>query len=75
MARPNDRQGPAVRGLRLIEPLTLEQARRVGCLAAATDVVDLTVAEGALRRGDIVWSSDPDDTLRAGLGRLHVELV
>ena len=62
----------------LIEPLTLDQARRVGALAAATgvaDVVDLTVAEGALRRGDIVWTSDPDDTLRAGLGRLHVELV
>lgn len=78
MARPNDRQGPAIRGLRLIEPLTLEQARRVGALAAATgvaDVVDLTVAEGALRRGDIVWTSDPDDILRAGLGRLHVELV
>lgn len=78
MARPNDRQGPAVRGRRLIEPLTPEQARRVGALAAATgvaDVVGLTVAEGALRRGDLVWTSDLDDTLRAGLGRLPVEIV
>ena len=75
-----DKQVPLARLLNgcLIEPLTPEQARRVGALAAATgvaDVVDLTVAEGALRRGDIVWTSDPDDILRAGLGRLHVELV
>lgn len=62
----------------LIESLTPEQARRVGVLAASTgvaDIVDLTVAEGALRRGDIVWTSDPDDISRAGLGRLHVERI
>jgi hypothetical protein len=41
-----------------------DQARAVGVLAGqagATDVVDVTVVEGALRRHDIVVSSDPDD--------------
>lgn len=46
----------------LIESLTPEQARRVGVLAASTgvaDVVDLTVAEGALRRGRSPTSACP----------------
>jgi hypothetical protein len=41
-----------------------DSARAVGVLAGktgATDVVDATVVEGALRRHDIVISSDPDD--------------
>ena len=53
-----------------VEPLTEQQARAVGRLAAATghhDVVDLAVVEGALRRGDRVVTSDPHDLVRAGL--------
>jgi hypothetical protein len=44
-----------------IDPLTETQARAVGVLAAASgldDTVDLTVAEGALRRGDAVLTSN-----------------
>jgi hypothetical protein len=40
------------------------QARAVGALAAraaTTDIVDACVVEGALRRRDLVVSSDPDD--------------
>jgi len=47
-----------------IEPLDNDQARAVGALAAragTADVVDATVVEGALRRHDLVLSSDPDD--------------
>jgi hypothetical protein len=41
-----------------------EQARAVGILAGqagVTDIVDVAVVEGALRRHDMVVSSDPDD--------------
>jgi hypothetical protein len=62
-----------------IESMHDEQARAVGILsgrAGATDIVDTTVVEGALRRHDTVISSDPDD-LRAIAGsvnrRLEVE--
>lgn len=47
-----------------IEALDDPQARRVGALAAeagTADVVDASVVEGALRRRDLVVSSDPDD--------------
>jgi hypothetical protein len=47
-----------------VEPLDDEQARAVGALASrarVTDIVDVTVVEGALRRHDLVVSSDPDD--------------
>ncbi|MGQ0464224.1 MAG: hypothetical protein ACT4QG_02770 [Sporichthyaceae bacterium] len=43
-----------------------ERARATGKLAAragASDVVDAFVVEGALRRGDTVVTSDPDDIL------------
>ncbi|MHB1860889.1 MAG: twitching motility protein PilT [Solirubrobacteraceae bacterium] len=46
------------------EALDDAQARAVGALAAlagASDIVDVTVVEGALRRRDVVISSDPDD--------------
>jgi hypothetical protein len=62
-----------------IEPLDDGQARAVGTLAAragATDIVDITVVEGALRRRDLVVTSDPDDlhAIAAGAGRrLEVE--
>src|SRR2546423_14243134 len=41
----------------VVEPLDDDQARAVGALAtraAVTDIVDVTVAEGALRRHDVV---------------------
>src|SRR5437870_12089803 len=47
-----------------VEALDDDQARAVGGLAAhaaVTDIVDVTVVEGALRRRDLVVSSDPDD--------------
>lgn len=50
-----------------VEALDDAQARAVGYLAAhasASDVVDVTVVEGALRRRDLVVTSDPED-LRA----------
>ena len=47
-----------------VEDLDSAQARRVGELlakAAGSDVVDGAVVEGALRRNDLVLSSDPGD--------------
>lgn len=61
-----------------VEALMPEQARRVGELAARTrrhDVVDLAVAEGALRRGDVVWTSDPEDIERAGIPQQRIQRV
>lgn len=57
-----------------IEPLDDDQARSVGTLAAraqTTDVVDACVTEGALRRHDLVVTSDPDDlgAIAAAVGR------
>src|SRR5260370_10933060 len=46
-----------------VEALDDSQARSVGALAAraaTTDIVDACVVEGALRRRDLVVSSDPD---------------
>ncbi len=67
------RGGPQHRLSRLlkgcdIEPLTEEQARSIGVLAARsnlTDTVDLAVAEGALRRDHAVVTSN----------RKHIEQV
>lgn len=61
-----------------VEGLDDGQARRVGELlanAARADVVDATVVEGALRRNDVVVSSDPDDlhVLAASVHR-HLEV-
>jgi len=47
-----------------VESLDDGQARSVGSLAAraaTTDIVDVCVVEGAIRRHDLVVSSDPDD--------------
>jgi len=47
-----------------VEPLDHDQARKVGSLAAkaaTTDIVDACVVEGALRRADLVITSDRDD--------------
>jgi hypothetical protein len=62
-----------------VEALDHDQARRVGALAATaatTDIVDTSVVEGALRRGDLVISSDRADlqALATAAGRsLEVE--
>jgi len=50
-----------------VEPMTEDQARRVGVLAGKArhdDVVDLAVVEGAIRRGDAVVTSDADHIQR-----------
>jgi len=50
-----------------IEALDEEQARRVGVLsgqARHAHVVDVTVVEGASRRGDGIVTSDPSDLRR-----------
>jgi hypothetical protein len=57
-----------------VEALDDGQARAVGSLAAraaATDIVDVCVVEGAIRRRDLVVSSDPDDlrAIAAAAGR------
>ena len=63
-----------------IESLDDTQARAVGTLAAraqTTDIVDTTVVEGALRRDDLVISSDPNDlhSIASAVNRrLEVEL-
>jgi hypothetical protein len=60
------------------EALDDAQARAVGALAArasTTDIVDATVVEGALRRRDLVLSSDSGDlqSIAAAVGR-HLEV-
>lgn len=57
-----------------VEPLTEAQARAVGVLAGRSgvdDTVDLAVAEGALRRGDVVVTSNRRHIEQAaqGVGR------
>jgi hypothetical protein len=62
-----------------VEALDDAQARSIGALvgrSGTSDIVDACVAEGALRRHDIVISSDPDDLMRiadAVNRRLEVE--
>ena len=56
-----------------VESMHDEQARAVGVLSGrsgAPDIVDSTVVEGALRRHDIVISSDPGD-LKAIAASVH----
>ena len=57
-----------------VEALDDGQARAIGSLAARaahTDLVDVCVVEGAIRRHDLVVSSDPDDlqAIAAAAGR------
>lgn len=62
-----------------VESLDDNQARSVGSLAAraaTTDIVDACVVEGAMRRHDLVVSSDEDDlqTIAAAVSsRLEVD--
>ena len=60
----------------LVEPLNDDLARRVGVLAgraAHDDVVDISVVEGAARRGDAVVTSDPRH-IRKIAAAAHVRL-
>lgn len=61
-----------------IEPLDDDQARSVGRLlgrAGTADIVDATIVEGALRRRDVVVSSDEVDlqAIASAVGR-HLEI-
>jgi len=64
-----------------VEPMSEEQARRVGIIAGKADhddVVDVTVAEGAIRRGDAVVTSNEDDIRRiakAASGTLRIAAI
>lgn len=64
-----------------VEPMDEEQARRVGVLAGRADhedIVDVTVAEGAIRRGDAVVTSNEDDIRRiadAARAKLRIAVV
>jgi hypothetical protein len=64
-----------------VEPMSEDQARRVGVLAGKArhdDVVDLTVVEGAIRRQDSIVTSDAAEIghiVDAAGARLQVELV
>ncbi|MGH8906110.1 MAG: PIN domain-containing protein [Egibacteraceae bacterium] len=64
-----------------VEQMSEEQARQVGVLAgraAHHDVVDVTVVEGAIRRGDAVVTSNEDHIRRiadAARARLRIERV
>src|SRR5919106_1806835 len=64
-----------------IEPMSEEQAHKVGVLAgkaAHDDIVDVTVVEGAIRRHDaIVTSNDAHirTIVEAAGARLHIEHI
>lgn len=61
-----------------VESLDDPQARATGALAAragTADIVDACVVEGALRRRDLVVSSDPGDLLAiAGAAGHHLDI-
>ena len=64
-----------------VEPLSEDQARRVGVLAGKAshdDIVGVTVVEGAARRGDAVVTSNEQHIRRiaaAGGVRLEIEHI
>jgi hypothetical protein len=68
-------------GLCTVEPLSETQARHVGTLigkARHDDIVDVTVVEGAARRGDAIVTSDETDMQRiaAAIGvRVAIERI
>jgi hypothetical protein len=65
----------------VVEPMSDEQARRVGVLAgksAHDDVVDVTVVEGAIRRRDAIVTSNEDHIRRVAAAakvRVRIERV
>ena len=64
-----------------VEPMSEEQARRVGVLAGESghdDIVDATVVEGAIRRRDAIVTSNEDHIRRiadAAGARLQIERI
>lgn len=64
-----------------VEAMTQDQAKAVGALAgkaAHDDIVDVTVVEGAIRRGDAVVTSNPTHirTIAAAVrAKLRIETV
>ncbi|MGH3871691.1 MAG: hypothetical protein ACRDSR_09280 [Pseudonocardiaceae bacterium] len=69
--RGGPRQASLVRLLAMcdVEWMTEEQARKVGVLASSSghdDVVDVTVVEGALRRGDAVVTANREHIEKVG---------
>lgn len=51
----------------VVEPLDERGAKRAGRLLARShtaDVIDASVAIGAIDRGDAIWTSDPEDMRR-----------
>jgi hypothetical protein len=81
--RGGPRQANLVRMLAMctVEWMTEDQARQVGVLAGRSghdDVVDVTVVEGALRRGDAVVTSNREHLEKVGQAAgltLHIEDV
>jgi hypothetical protein len=81
--RGGARQASLSRFLRLcaIEPLTEHQARAVGVLAGKAshdDIVDVTVVEGAARRGDAIVTSNQahiDKIVKAARTKLAIERI
>jgi hypothetical protein len=81
--RGGPRQANLVRMLAMcnVEWMTEDQARQVGILADRSghdDVVDVTVVEGALRRGDAVVTSNREHIEKVGQAAgltLHIEDV
>jgi predicted nucleic acid-binding protein len=77
---PQARLSRFLRGCR-IEPFTEQQARAAGRALGASDgrdLIDAAVVVGALARGDLVVSSDPDDLRRIATaigGELAVHVV
>jgi hypothetical protein len=65
----------------VIEPMSEEQARNVGVMAgkaAHDDIVDVTVVEGAIRRGDAVATSNEEhirSIADAARARLRIERI
>jgi len=69
--RGGTRQANVVRLLAMceVEPMSEDQARNVGVLAGRSnhdDVVDVTVVEGAVRRGDAIVTSNRQHIARIG---------
>lgn len=81
--RGGSRQASLARFLALCttEPLTDEQAKAVGALAARADhddIVDVTVVEGAIRRRDAIVTSSPTHIgtiADSGRARLRIETI
>jgi predicted nucleic acid-binding protein len=81
--RGGPRQASLARFLALCttEPLTEEQAKAVGALAARAghdDIVDVTVVEGAISRHDAIVTSNPTHIRKiadATRSRLTIETI